>query len=49
MSGLKTVHSGATVTGGNPRTFFTEPQDYYLPIPASEIALNPNLEQVFGW
>jgi hypothetical protein len=45
---LKNGHSGATVTGGNPRTF-TEPQDYYLPIPASEIALNPNLEQVFGW
>jgi hypothetical protein len=45
---LKNGNSGATVTGGTPRTF-EEPKDYYLPIPASEIALNPNLQQVFGW
>lgn len=31
------------------RGVFTEPKDYYRPIPASEIILNPNLEQVFGW
>ena len=40
--------SGVTVTGGPARSFI-EPKDYYLPIPASEIALNPNLKQVFGW
>lgn len=31
------------------RGTFTEPKDYYRPIPATEITLNPNLEQVFGW
>lgn len=45
---LKNGTSGVTVTGGPARSFI-EPKDYYLPIPASEIALNPNLQQVFGW
>lgn len=31
------------------RGVFTEPKDYYRPIPLSEVNLNPNLEQVFGW
>lgn len=31
------------------RGIFTEPKHYYRPIPASEVQLNPNLEQVFGW
>lgn len=31
------------------RGMFTEPKHYYRPIPASEVQLNPNLEQVFGW
>ncbi len=31
------------------RGTFEEPKDYYRPIPATEVTLNPNLEQVFGW
>ncbi|WP_419212062.1 RagB/SusD family nutrient uptake outer membrane protein [Maribacter sp. X9] len=31
------------------RGTFTEPKAYYRPIPASEVQLNPSLEQVFGW
>ncbi|MDA1019270.1 MAG: RagB/SusD family nutrient uptake outer membrane protein [Bacteroidetes bacterium] len=31
------------------RGTFEEPKDYYRPIPAKEINLNTNLEQVFGW
>ena len=31
------------------RGTFQEPKHYYRPIPASEITLNPSLEQVFGW
>ena len=31
------------------RGTFNSPKHYYRPIPASEIQLNPNLEQVFGW
>lgn len=31
------------------RGTFQEPKHYYRPIPAPEVALNPNLEQVFGW
>ena len=28
---------------------FVEPKYYYRPIPTSEILLNPNLKQLFGW
>ena len=28
---------------------FTEPRDYYRPVPFSETILNPNLVQPFGW
>lgn len=28
---------------------FLEPKYYYRPIPASDVRLNPNLHQVFGW
>lgn len=31
------------------RGSFIEPKNYYRPIPASEVKLNPNLVQVFGW
>ena len=37
------------VVGTPERGTFQEPKDYYRPIPAPEVALNPNLEQVFGW
>ncbi len=41
-------------TGGNvvatpERGTFEEPKHYYRPIPATEVTLNPSLEQVFGW
>ena len=28
---------------------FVEPKYYYRPVPTSQIVLNPNLEQIFGW
>ena len=31
------------------RGSFQEPKHYYRPIPKSELALNPSLNQVFGW
>ncbi|WP_422350184.1 RagB/SusD family nutrient uptake outer membrane protein [Flagellimonas sp.] len=31
------------------RGTFEEPKHYYRPISASEVTLNPSLEQVFGW
>lgn len=37
------------VVGTVDRGTFQEPKHYYRPIPAAEKALNPNLEQVFGW
>lgn len=37
------------VVGTPERGTFQEPKHYYRPIPAPEMALNPNLEQVFGW
>jgi starch-binding outer membrane protein, SusD/RagB family len=39
---------GNIVTSDATRTF-TEPRDYYRPIPVYEVTLNPNLYQVFGW
>ncbi|MBC7000790.1 RagB/SusD family nutrient uptake outer membrane protein [Cytophaga sp. FL35] len=31
------------------RGIFQEPKHYYRPIPATEVTLNPALEQIFGW
>lgn len=31
------------------RGTFTEPRDYYRPIPANQVTLNPELDQPFGW
>lgn len=28
---------------------FVEPKYYYRPVPASQVAINPNLKQIFGW
>lgn len=41
--------TSGTIIANPERGVFTAPRDYYRPIPASEIQLNPNLEQVFGW
>lgn len=46
---LENGESGGTmVTETTPRDFI-EPKYYYRPIPIQQIALNPNLEQIFGW
>jgi hypothetical protein len=41
-------NGGATITESLSRTF-TDPRDYYRPIPFNETVLNPNLTQPFGW
>ena len=41
--------TSGNVVGPPERGVFQEPKHYYRPIPAPEMALNPNLEQVFGW
>lgn len=37
-----------TVNRDQPRNFI-EPQYYYRPIPLSQVVINPNLKQPFGW
>ncbi|MDC6365660.1 MULTISPECIES: RagB/SusD family nutrient uptake outer membrane protein [Flavobacteriaceae] len=37
------------IVGTRDRGAFDAPKHYYRPVPASEVALNPNLDQVFGW
>ncbi len=44
-----TEGTSGNVVGTPERGTFQEPKHYYRPIPAPEMALNPNLEQVFGW
>ena len=44
-----TEGTGGYVVATPERGTFEEPKSYYRPIPASEVTLNPNLEQVFGW
>lgn len=41
--------TSGNVVGTPERGTFEDPKHYYRPIPAPEMALNPNLEQVFGW
>ncbi|MDY7395149.1 RagB/SusD family nutrient uptake outer membrane protein [Aureibaculum sp. 2210JD6-5] len=40
--------SGYMVTSTTPQTF-EEPKYYYRPIPAHQVALNPELKQIMGW
>lgn len=40
--------SGYMVTETGTRTF-KDPQYYYRPVPHSQVLLNPNLKQIFGW
>ena len=42
------VNGGAMVTDDRTRTFL-EPKYYYRPVPNTEVILNPNLKQLFGW
>jgi hypothetical protein len=39
---------GTMVTETTPRDF-VEPKYYYRPVPVQQVALNPNLQQIFGW
>jgi hypothetical protein len=39
---------GTMVTEVTPREFI-DPKYYYRPVPVQQVALNPNLEQIFGW
>lgn len=39
---------GVTITENTPRNFVT-PQYFYRPIPETQVILNPNLKQIFGW
>ena len=41
-------NGGTMVTEVSARNFI-EPKYYYRPIPVQQVALNPNLEQIFGW
>jgi hypothetical protein len=45
---LENGNSGYIATTAN-RGTFAEPKYYYRPVPASNVALNPNLTQLFGW
>lgn len=38
-----------TVQTVNERGTFVEPMYYYRPIPATQVTINPNLTQIFGW
>ncbi|MEN7547218.1 RagB/SusD family nutrient uptake outer membrane protein [Rapidithrix thailandica] len=46
---LQNGESGGNIITQNTERIFTEPRDYYRPIPAHEVLLNPQLEQLFGW
>ncbi|MCF2497906.1 RagB/SusD family nutrient uptake outer membrane protein [Dyadobacter chenhuakuii] len=45
---LKNGTSGTIVTDPE-RGTFQEPKYYYRPVPKSQVTLNPNLKQYFGW
>ncbi len=42
------INGGAMVTDDRQRTFL-EPKYYYRPVPNTQVVLNPNLKQLFGW
>jgi len=45
---LSNGNSGHVLTV-NDRGTFMEPKYYYRPVPAAQVALNPNLTQIFDW
>jgi|EP01133_Synstelium_polycarpum_P016571 hypothetical protein len=46
---LKSLNGGSNIVTESVIRNFVEPQYYYRPIPQSEVVLNPNLKQIFGW
>lgn len=41
--------TSGTIQTINERGTFVEPKFYYRPIPATQVTINPNLTQIFGW
>lgn len=41
--------TSGNIEGIKERGTFTEPKFYYRPIPETQVLLNPNLVQIFGW
>jgi len=41
--------TSGTIQTVNERGTFVEPKYYYRPVPATQVTINPNLEQIFGW
>ena len=41
--------NNGTVQTINERGTFIEPKFYYRPVPATQVTINPNLTQIFGW
>lgn len=46
---LENGESGGTMVTETSARQFLEPKYYYRPIPQQQVALNPQLEQIFGW
>ncbi len=46
---LKNGMSGGTLVTETTQRKFETPKYYYRPVPQTEMILNPNLKQVFGW
>ncbi|RZM28632.1 MAG: RagB/SusD family nutrient uptake outer membrane protein [Pedobacter sp.] len=46
---LKNGNSGGNIVTESAVRNFEEPKFYYRPIPRQQIALNPQLKQIFGW
>ncbi|GGI24308.1 RagB/SusD family nutrient uptake outer membrane protein [Pedobacter mendelii] len=46
---LKNGNNGGNIVTESVVRIFEEPKFYYRPIPQQQIALNPNLKQIFGW
>jgi hypothetical protein len=45
---LSNGNSG-TIATVKDRGSFVEPKYYYRPVPQTQVTLNPNLTQIFGW
>lgn len=44
-----TSGSSGTLVTDEDRGIFMNPKYYYRPVPQSQVILNPNLDQIFGW
>ena len=46
---LKNGNAGGAIVTENKTRTFIDPMYYYRPIPYTQVALNPKLQQIFGW